>query len=710
MELEQATSSSHSLAETKVLEGKKRNLVVIMVGPPGSGKSTFCEAILSNAKRSWVRICQDTISNGKAGTRAQCLKAATEALNSGKSVLIDRCNLEKSQRVDFVNLTGAQNEIHAVVLDLPAQLCISRSVTRLGHEGNLQGGRAAQVVNKMLKNREIPELDEGFKRITFCSNDSEVKEAINVYSNLGVYDDISSGVFGKKSKDKIVQSNIMKFFKKSSSSSVETEKKKEGKIENNSNSVETEKKKEGKIENNSNSVETEKKKEGKIGNNSSLNESEFYTLAFPSISTSDFQFDLEKASDIIVDSVHDFLKKLDNNNNHKNVRLVLVDLSEKSQIISLVKSKAEKKGIDSRGFFTFIGDITQLYSKGGLKCTAIANAANWRLNPGGGGVNAAIFKAAGNGFETAGKQLTESLNPGTALPVSLPLDSPLYQREKVSHVIHVLGPNMNPQRPKCLQNDYVKGCEVLRNAYGSLFETFVGVVSGIDSGGKEDFGRSKKQKVLDLGNERIVRKERKWDSWALALYNMALNPEKHKNILLEISDDFVVLNDLYPKAKKHVLVLSRLNGLDCLEDLKRENLPLLKSIHSAGIKWAEKFLSEDPSLSFRLGYHSVPSMRQLHLHVISQDFDSACLKNKKHWNSFNSAFFRDSADVINEIENNGFVKLNGEEEKLLAMELRCNRCKSAHPNIPKLKAHIAICRAEFPLSLVKSGRIVSVCE
>ena len=32
----------------------------------------------------------------------------------------------------------------------------------------------------------------------------------------------------------------------------------------------------------------------------------------------------------------------------------------------------------------------------------------------------------------------------------------------------------------------------------------------------------------------------------------------------------------------------------------------------------------------------------LHLHVISQDFDSPCLKTKKHWHSFTSEFFLDS--------------------------------------------------------------------
>lgn len=98
-------------------------------------------------------------------------------------------------------------------------------------------------------------------------------------------------------------------------------------------------------------------------------------------------------------------------------------------------------------------------------------------------------------------------------------------------------------------------------------------------------------------------------------------------------------------------------------------------------------------------------MRQLHLHVISQDFNSNHLKNKKHWNSFNSAFFRDSVDVIEEISKYGKVTLK-DYDKLLSMELRCHRCRSAHPNIPRLKSHISKCGAPFPAPLLENGRLV----
>lgn len=98
-------------------------------------------------------------------------------------------------------------------------------------------------------------------------------------------------------------------------------------------------------------------------------------------------------------------------------------------------------------------------------------------------------------------------------------------------------------------------------------------------------------------------------------------------------------------------------------------------------------------------------MRQLHLHVISQDFSSKHLKNKKHWNSFNTAFFRDSVDVLEEISNQSKATLK-DDDSLLSMELRCHRCRSAHPNIPRLKSHISSCRAPFPSTLLQNGRLV----
>jgi aprataxin len=285
--------------------------------------------------------------------------------------------LEREQRADFVKLgCTLQADVHAVFLDLPAKVCISRSVSRTDHEGNVQGGMAAMVVNRMLKKKETPLLSEGFSRIMFCQDDDDIKKAVDTYSALGHSDSLASGVFGQKSKVP-VQTGIMRFLKKAGASSVEissptmltsserkpgqqsTPPKQDNLEAAGTCSMEVEKKL-----NNMKEV-LEQSKESVSSDISSQ------TLAFPSISTADFQFDLERASDIIVDVATEFVQK------HDNGRLVLVDLSQKSRILTLVKDKAAKKGIDSSRFFTFVGDITQLNSKGGLQCNVIANAANW---------------------------------------------------------------------------------------------------------------------------------------------------------------------------------------------------------------------------------------------------------------------------------------------------------------------------------------------
>lgn len=263
------------------------------------------------------------------------------------------------------------------MLDLPAKLCISRSVRRSGHEGNLQGGKAAAVVNRMLQKKELPKLSEGFTRITFCQDEKDVQETINMYIALGPSGSVPSGCFGQKNADAKIQLGIMKFLKKVDSPGDAIS---EANVSQKSVHDEASKEKDLGIESTQNisfrsgqAFEEVKDCErvemtSFAGGNASDN---IPTLAFPSISTADFQFNLEKASDIIVEKVEEFISKIGKG------RLVLVDLSHGSKILSLVRTKAAKKNVDSSKFFTVVGDITRLHSCKGLNCNVIANAANW---------------------------------------------------------------------------------------------------------------------------------------------------------------------------------------------------------------------------------------------------------------------------------------------------------------------------------------------
>ena len=102
----------------------------------------------------------------------------------------------------------------------------------------------------------------------------------------------------------------------------------------------------------------------------------------------------------------------------------------------------------------------------------------------------------------------------------------------------------------------------------------------------------------------------------------------------------------------------------------------------------------------RLGFHAVQSMTPLHIHIISTDFKSDCLKNKKHWNSFNSEYFIHLEKLIEELELVGgrpldyfrtdrfLLRRRDKLEELLKQDLKCHKCRQAVKNMPELKKHL----------------------
>ncbi|XP_028833200.1 aprataxin isoform X2 [Denticeps clupeoides] len=148
----------------------------------------------------------------------------------------------------------------------------------------------------------------------------------------------------------------------------------------------------------------------------------------------------------------------------------------------------------------------------------------------------------------------------------------------------------------------------------------------------------------------------------------------------------VVIQDKYPKARHHWLVLPW-ESISSLKALQAEHRDLLVHMQNVGNKMVQQ-CPDASRLHFRLGYHAIPSMSHVHLHVISQDFDSPCLKNKKHWNSFTTDYFIESQDVIEMLERTGNVSVKEGMAELLKLPLRCHVCHKEQSTIPKLKEHL----------------------
>ncbi|KAF4509649.1 hypothetical protein G6O67_003797 [Ophiocordyceps sinensis] len=153
------------------------------------------------------------------------------------------------------------------------------------------------------------------------------------------------------------------------------------------------------------------------------------------------------------------------------------------------------------------------------------------------------------------------------------------------------------------------------------------------------------------------------------------------SVVVAHDKDFVVIRDAYPKATVHVLLLPRdprlalRHPFDALADpavlaAVRERASSLRVLaaaelrrrlgrHSASDAARQAVLDgvapappsgpglppgRDWAADVVCGVHAVPSMRHLHIHVLSRDMHSPALRHRKHYNSFATPFFVDLAD------------------------------------------------------------------
>lgn len=109
-------SDANLAALTRLLSAgsKSKQKIVLMIGSPASGKSTFSKGFLHHIRNTevasdspcageWLRVNQDELS-----TLPKCIQAARRHLSSGsdipRHVIVDNTNINKSTREQWVQL------------------------------------------------------------------------------------------------------------------------------------------------------------------------------------------------------------------------------------------------------------------------------------------------------------------------------------------------------------------------------------------------------------------------------------------------------------------------------------------------------------------------------------------------------------------------------------------------------------------------------
>lgn len=189
------------------------------------------------------------------------------------------------------------------------------------------------------------------------------------------------------------------------------------------------------------------------------------------------------------------------------------------------------------------------------------------------------------------------------------------------------------------------------------------------------------------------------------------------------NDDFVAINDLYPKSAIHTLLLPRSQkhtllhpfeafqdaaflasvqaevkklkalvakelqrryGKESLSETKREavlngDVEMEGTELPTGRNWEAEIIS---------GVHAHPSMSHLHVHVLSRDMSAETMRHRKHYNSFNTPFLVDVADLPLK---NDDPRWHPGRAGYLDRDLVCWRCGRNFGNkFKSLKEHLAV--------------------
>ncbi|OBZ78277.1 hypothetical protein A0H81_02671 [Grifola frondosa] len=137
-------------------------VVLLLVGLIGSGKSTFAEALEQHFPQ-FRRCNQDDLG----GDRRKVEALARQSLRQGLSVCIDRTNFDPSQRATWINIAHEfpNTSTWVIVFDTPYEVCAARISERTGHPTITDAAQGLSVLARFRSQFRPPTAYEGYSRI-----------------------------------------------------------------------------------------------------------------------------------------------------------------------------------------------------------------------------------------------------------------------------------------------------------------------------------------------------------------------------------------------------------------------------------------------------------------------------------------------------------------------------------------------------------------
>ena len=133
--------------------------VLMLMGLPGSGKSTIADKLQELEPWKYVRVNQDTL-----GDRHACLKLAEQVLSERKCPVIDRCHASFKNRKPFHQLAKSLDvSVDILIVDAPFSICLERCQLRQDHP-TVSLAEASRILGCVRKEWKLPGKNENARQ------------------------------------------------------------------------------------------------------------------------------------------------------------------------------------------------------------------------------------------------------------------------------------------------------------------------------------------------------------------------------------------------------------------------------------------------------------------------------------------------------------------------------------------------------------------
>lgn len=148
--------------------------MIILVGPPGSGKSTFAyNLLLAYGFETICHVNQDEIG------KSECLRLSRD---DKRIILVDRCNINSAARTEFINTTCKRSgKIICINFRYGNDTCKQRVIERTNHD--MKNPHVVEMVNNQYQQ---PKIIDGYSEIINVTNEETL---IQAYQRFGIKND-----------------------------------------------------------------------------------------------------------------------------------------------------------------------------------------------------------------------------------------------------------------------------------------------------------------------------------------------------------------------------------------------------------------------------------------------------------------------------------------------------------------------------------------